>query len=203
MKQVMRRYLVREFDELNVLRAPEFKKLSQKEVIEQVRQYIEEAYQDGHYGMLYMLGIPLLLRRQRPSARSPNIEIAVKKAKMQRTVERKTDGKTFEQRIVDLGEKYDVYELERIAVTEGHRAFVEGQQDAAEEFEEETETTLYKRWDATMDEKTRETHRILHGQIKGLQEKFVTVNGEAEAPGKFGVAQEDVNCRCILTPLYY
>lgn len=187
-KQIMRKYLIREFDELNVLRTPEFKQSSKEDIKEQVKEYIVESYKDGHDGVFFMLGFAALA-------------IISERAKV--AVYYKTDGKNFADRIDDLGENFELYELERIALTEGHRAYVDGQSDAADRIEQNEDILLFKRWDATMDSRTRETHRLLNGQIRRRDENFTTVNGSAKEPGKFGVASEDVNCRCILTFVSY
>lgn len=187
-KQVMRKYLIREFDELNVLRTPEFKQSSKEDIKEQVKEYIDESYKDGHDGVFFMLGFAAL---------------AIIGEKANTAVYHKTDGKSFADRIDDLGEDFELYELERIALTEGHRAYVGGQSDAADRIEQKEGVLLFKRWDATMDGRTRETHRLLNGQIKRRDEMFTTVNGSAKEPGKFGIASEDVNCRCILTFVSY
>lgn len=185
-KQIMRRYLIREFDELNIIRSSDFQNLDKEEVKAQIRKYIEESYEDGHEGVFYLLGLTAFKVNQK---------------QMQKALYHKIDGITFEERIDELFDSGDftVYDLERIAVTEGHRAYVDGQSDAAEAIEESEGITLYKRWDATMDDVTRETHRLLNGQLKMLDEEFTTVNGSATAPGLFGIPQEDINCRCILT----
>lgn len=185
-KQIMRRYLIREFDELNIIRSSDFQNLDKEEVKAQIRKYIEESYEDGHEGVFYLLGLAAFKVNQK---------------QMQKVIYHKIDGKTFEDRIDELFESEDftMYEIERIAVTEGHRAYVDGQSAAAEAIEESEGITLYKRWDATMDDVTRETHRLLNGQLKMLDEEFTTVNGSATAPGLFGIPQEDINCRCILT----
>lgn len=209
-KQIMRRYLIREFDELNIIRSSDFQNLDKEEVKAQIRKYIEESYEDGHEGVFYLLGLAAFKVNQK---------------QMQKVIYHKIDGKTFEDRIDEIWEESksreqpqdlphndkkkafepyklnadDSYKLERIAVTEGHRAYVNGQSDAGQDIQEKKGVTLYKRWDATMDDKTRKTHRLLNGQLKMLDEVFTTENGSATAPGMFGIAEEDVNCRCILT----
>ena len=56
-----------------------------------------------------------------------------------------------------------------------------------------------KVWLATLDDRTRDTHRLLHDQRVPLDGTFKTVDGaSAIAPGQFGVAGEDINCRCTM-----
>ncbi|MEX1517026.1 MULTISPECIES: phage minor head protein [Enterococcus] len=55
---------------------------------------------------------------------------------------------------------------------------------------------IQKRWLATLDKKTRHDHRELDGQTIEVDEKFSVRGHTAEGPRLFGVAREDVNCRC-------
>lgn len=55
---------------------------------------------------------------------------------------------------------------------------------------------LVKQWDSTMDKKTRPHHVQLDGQVRELDEPFEVDGRKAQAPGKFGIASEDINCRC-------
>lgn len=55
---------------------------------------------------------------------------------------------------------------------------------------------IQKRWLATLDKKTRHDHRELDGQTIEVDEKFSVRGHTAEGPRLFGVASEDVNCRC-------
>lgn len=54
-------------------------------------------------------------------------------------------------------------------------------------------------WVATTDERTRDSHRAMDGQIVTLGKEFVSGAGyTAHRPGGFSVAQENVNCRCTI-----
>lgn len=56
-----------------------------------------------------------------------------------------------------------------------------------------------KQWVSTLDSRTRDTHKHLDGQVVGIDEMFTSRSGkEAIAPHKFGVAKEDINCRCTM-----
>lgn len=56
-----------------------------------------------------------------------------------------------------------------------------------------------KMWVSTLDKRTRDTHRHLDGQIVGIDEKFKSKSGyTALAPHQFGVANEDIHCRCTM-----
>ena len=52
-----------------------------------------------------------------------------------------------------------------------------------------------RRWVTTF-LRSRDTHMELSGDERGMDEAFSTINGLAMYPGSFGVASEDINCRC-------
>lgn len=59
-----------------------------------------------------------------------------------------------------------------------------------------------KKWLSTRDGHVRDTHRSLDRQIVRTDEKFVSPSGaQADHPGAFGVAKEDINCRCAMRPV--
>jgi uncharacterized protein with gpF-like domain len=56
---------------------------------------------------------------------------------------------------------------------------------------------MQKRWVATKDDRTRDTHRDLDGTQIAPDAEFVSPSGaKALFPGQFGDPAEDVNCRC-------
>jgi len=56
-----------------------------------------------------------------------------------------------------------------------------------------------KEWLSTLDGSTRDTHSGLDGQRVGVEAKFRSSSGgEAKHPGAFGIAHEDINCRCAI-----
>lgn len=63
---------------------------------------------------------------------------------------------------------------------------------------------LEKMWTSTLDNRTRGTHRSLDGQIRKKDDKFKSTAGyTALMPKTFGVASEDVNCRCTVVMVVY
>lgn len=57
-----------------------------------------------------------------------------------------------------------------------------------------------KQWVSALAEKTRATHREMHLQVRALNEDFESSSGaHTDAPGNFGVAEEDINCLCFIT----
>ena len=110
--------------------------------------------------------------------------------KMKKSVDKKIDGKTWTERV---RESTTVEELKRIAITESHRVFCDGQWDSAKG------RATHKTWVTKQDEKVRDSHWYLDGLTVKIDEYFYTLNGDrAKHPGEFGVASEDINCRCRL-----
>lgn len=83
-----------------------------------------------------------------------------------------------------------------IVITESHRIQEEASQDARIKAKEQG-CKIVKQWDATLDSRTRDTHRRLDGQIREVNEPFEIDGKTAMYPGGFGRAEEDCNCRCI------
>ena len=85
----------------------------------------------------------------------------------------------------------------RIARTEGHRIQNASALDAMHAAKSKG-ADIVKQWDSTLDGRTRDNHRLLDGQIREIDEPFEVANLKVEAPGMFGLASEDCNCRCCL-----
>ena len=83
----------------------------------------------------------------------------------------------------------------RIVRTENNRLRNQGRLDAYLKANANG-ITLDKQWVATLDERTRSTHRALDGQIVGVTEPFRNGDLTAVAPNQFIVASQDINCRC-------
>ena len=83
-----------------------------------------------------------------------------------------------------------------IVLTESHRIREEASQDARSEAKKQG-CNIVKQWDATLDHKTRDSHRRLDGQIREVDEPFEIGGRKAMYPGGFGIAEEDCNCRCV------
>lgn len=83
----------------------------------------------------------------------------------------------------------------RIAITEGNRLRSLAREDSYREASK-LGIDLKKEWLSTLDHKTRDSHRALDGQIRGIDEEFEIRGYKALQPRLFGVASEDINCRC-------
>ena len=61
------------------------------------------------------------------------------------------------------------------------------------------ENVTYKRWNTMLDDKVRDTHSYLEGVIVPYDAEFYTYDGDrARAPGMFALAENNVNCRCVI-----
>ena len=85
----------------------------------------------------------------------------------------------------------------RIARTEGHRVQCEAGYQA-QQVAKSKGADIVKQWCATLDGRTRPNHRLLDGVIKPIDEPFEMDGYEGMYPSDFGVAREDINCRCTL-----
>lgn len=86
-----------------------------------------------------------------------------------------------------------------IARTEGHRVTSESEMDCMTTAKRKG-ADVVKEWISTLDSVTRETHVELDGQVRELEEEFVIPSSGARAmyPGGFGIAKEDIQCRCCM-----
>lgn len=80
-----------------------------------------------------------------------------------------------------------------VARTEGHRIQQTSSRDAQYAAKKKG-ADVVKQWDAALDGRTRDSHRMVDGEIKELDEKFS--NGLMFPGDPSGGAAEVVNCRC-------
>ncbi|MGC5027453.1 phage minor head protein [Tsukamurella sp. DT100] len=88
----------------------------------------------------------------------------------------------------------------RIARTEVQGAVEAGQYEAARASESQLGITLWKRWIATPDTRTRHSHWLADGQAVRLAERFTVGTAQLLYPAdpSSGAASEIINCRCSL-----
>lgn len=89
----------------------------------------------------------------------------------------------------------DVQKAIRVAQTESHRVKNEGRYNSMQQAQAKG-IELKRVWVSTLDSKTRDRHRRLDGQTVDMDEPFTSRGVKAMYPGGFGVAAEDINCRC-------
>lgn len=83
----------------------------------------------------------------------------------------------------------------RIARTEGHGVQVQAAVDVQHKAKS-AGADIVKQWDAALDGRTRDSHRMVDGEIRELDEKFS--NNMMYPSDPAGGAAEVVNCRCAL-----
>lgn len=110
-------------------------------------------------------------------------------------VDAKVAGKTWRERTEDyFANGGNVDDIVRIVETETHRIANTSALNTARKA-----GATKKTWVTMLDDRVRTDHDYLEGSTVGIDEDFYTWQGyHAPAPGLFGVAEEDVNCRCEL-----
>ena len=108
-------------------------------------------------------------------------------------------GKNVIDRIKEYIETNNAERLAVVIDTEYHRDFNSGEENIAKYIDEKSIIRVKKTWCTQLDEKVRDTHDYLEGISVYMDEKFFTYDGdEARFPGDFGLAENNVNCRCYL-----
>lgn len=190
-------------------------KMHQKE-FKTVNEYLNECYDKSFTGNMYVLhgeGIPLIVPiDQEKVVRAVQINSKINKGLYSRLGEdvdllkRKitaqisrgvATGMSCSQMAQQLAgyTKIGYNNAVRITRTEGHRIQQESTMDACYAARERG-ADVVKQWDATMDANTRESHQMVDGEIRALDEKFS--NGLMYPGDPSGSAAEVINCRCVL-----
>lgn len=184
--------------------------------------YLQGCYENGFIGTLYDLqgqGIPLILPiDQRQVVKALQTDAKLSKGMYARLGEdidylKKSIRAELSRGISNGSTWFDIahhiangmnspfktalYNSIRIARTEGHRIQNQAQWDSVNKAKDKG-ADIVKQWDATLDKRTRPTHRRLDGQIRELDEPFEVNGHKAMYPGGFGVAKEDIHCRCCM-----
>jgi SPP1 gp7 family putative phage head morphogenesis protein len=174
-------------------------------------------YEDGYLGVQYSLlqqGVPVVTAiNQEEVAKSLfkqlghmtfadrlNVNMNDFKTKIKDTITRGiASASTYRDMANQLSliTNEELYKSYRIARTEGHRVTAEAKLLSMEKAKKQG-ADVVKQWDATLDGKTRKKHRKLDGEWVEVDDYFEVGGRKVKAPGKFGRAEEDINCRCIL-----
>lgn len=103
------------------------------------------------------------------------------------------DGETYEDRIEKHYAAADQAGMEMLAESEFHRVYNTGAENTA------LRNHAWKEWLTMLDDKVRDTHSYLEGEMVPVGEEFYTFDGDhALYPGGFQTAQNNAGCRCIL-----
>lgn len=188
-----------------------------------VSDYLARCYQDGYIGAMYDLhgqGIPIVTPiDQKAVTRAIQTDSKIStglytrlgedvkslktsiRAELSRGI---ANGSSWNEVAGKLGKAFKNTPFSkaynnsmRIVRTEGHRVQIRSAMDAQRAAKDKG-ADVVKQWDATLDDRTRETHRMLDGQIRELDEPFEVGGMRADAPGMFNNPAEDCNCRCAL-----
>lgn len=188
-----------------------------------ISDYLTRCYQDGYIGVMYDLqgqGIPLIMPiDQKAVTNAIQIDSKLSKSLYDRLGEDTNylkkavraevsrgiaNGSTWNDVAAKLSKHMENTPFNkaynnsiRIARTEGHRVQAQSALDAQYKAKEKG-ADIVKQWDASLDGRTRPTHRQLDGQIREIDEPFEVAGMKADAPGMFGDPAEDCNCRCAL-----
>jgi hypothetical protein len=181
-----------------------------------VSEYIEQCYENGFVGTLYDLqgqGVPLAFPMdQEAMVRAVQLDSKISQGLYQRLGEdvsllkRKitaqvsrgiSTGMSYQQVAQQLANvsRIGYNNAIRISRTEGHRVQCQSSMDACYKAKEKG-AEVVKQWNAALDARTRESHAMVDGEIRELDEKFS--NGLMFPGDPAGGAAEVINCRCAL-----
>lgn len=180
-----------------------------------IDEYLKTCYEDGYIGTFYDMqgqGIPLIVPiDQEAVVQAVQLDSKISKglytrlgedvAKLKRKITSEVSraiatGVSYGQIAKNLERQSNIgyNNAVRIARTEGHRVQTAAAMDACQQAQDRG-ADVVKQWDATFDSRTRESHGMVDGEIRELNEKFS--NG-LMYPGGDGPAHEVINCRCAL-----
>lgn len=183
-----------------------------------ITRYLTDSYYTGYIGTMYDIqgqGIPLITpinEKQVTRAMTLNtklsvplytrmgIDVGVLKKQIAKHISRgiaTSSSYAHIARNIDGASNTGFNKAMRIARTEGHRIQVLSANDAQHAAKAKG-CEVVKQWDATLDGRTRPMHRLLDGKLAEIDEPFVVDDIEVMYPGGFGIASQDVNCRCAL-----
>lgn len=183
-----------------------------------ITRYLTDSYYTGYVGTMYDIqgqGIPLITpinEKQVTRAMTLNtklsvplytrmgIDVGVLKKQIAKHISRgiaTSSSYAHIARNIDGASNIGFNKAMRIARTEGHRIQVLSANDAQHAAKAKG-CEVVKQWDATLDGRTRPMHRLLDGKLAEIDEPFVVDDIEVMYPGGFGIASQDVNCRCAL-----
>lgn len=183
-----------------------------------ITRYLTDSYYTGYIGTMYDIqgqGIPLITpinEKQVTRAMTLNtklsvplytrmgIDVGILKKQIAKHISRgiaTSSSYAHIARNIDGASNIGFNKAMRIARTEGHRIQVLSANDAQHAAKAKG-CEVVKQWDATLDGRTRPLHRVLDGKLAEIDEPFVVDDMEVMYPGGFGIASQDVNCRCAL-----
>ena len=114
---------------------------------------------------------------------------------MEKSINKVIAGKDYKERIRDYFANGTADDIARVIGTDAHRIYNDAMYDQAVK-----NGATKKTWRTMGDLRVRDSHEYLDGVTVGINDEFYTSGGNhTYYPGQFGVAEEDVNCRCWVT----
>ena len=183
---------------------------------ETVSEYLAQSYEEGFIGTMYDLqgqGIPLIFPIDQEQVvqaiqadtklseslyTSMGHDIIDLKKKITGEISRGlSSGQMYSEitRNIASWARIPKNNAMRIARTEAHRIQTKASFDAQHKAKSKG-ADVVKQWDASLDGKTRDSHRKLDGEVRELDEPFS--NGLMYPGDPSGSAEEVINCRCAL-----
>lgn len=182
-------------------------------------KYLQECYEDGFYQTMYSLhneGIPLIF----PFNQKEAVHAAAQTGDgvtlydklyghvddLVKTTHREiTKGLAMNSSFADIARAVSkvggvaLNKAYTIARTESHRIHEEVKFKTINEASE-LGADIVKQWDSTIDRRTRSSHVALDGQLREINQPFKSpkTGNTAMYPGGFGIANEDIRCRCVV-----
>ena len=127
-------------------------------------------------------------------------DIDVSSSDMQSCIYKNIAGKTFKDRVYEYVANNDVQALVKLLDSEAHRVYESAAYKTAMDYQKATGKEVFKIWNTQGDLKVRDTHEYIDSIKKKLNEPFITFDlDEAQFPGGFQTAENNVNCRCWLS----
>lgn len=182
-----------------------------------IEQFVQESYKDGFIGTVYNLHgqqLPILLPIDNKAIAKAVVteskinkvlyqELGVDVEKLVETISNElargiATSRPYREiaRNIKMAANIPLKRAKTIVRTEAHRIQQASQEDVRQEAKSKG-ADVVKQWDATLDSRTRNSHRILDGQIREVDEYFTIGSKKAMYPGAFGDPAEDCNCRCV------
>lgn len=184
-----------------------------------IDKYLHDCYETSYVGTFYDLakqGIPIIQPINQAAVTKAILtdskivegyykRLGVSTSKLKKVITQEisrgiASGLTYGDiaRNINNASKSGAYNAYRIARTEGHRIQQSATYDAQVVIKNKGIDVL-RQWDAVLDGRTRDSHRMLDGQIREVDEPFEINGRKVMKPGEFGRPEEDINCRCIIT----
>ena len=184
-----------------------------------IDEYLKDCYEDGFYQTMYSLhqqGIPMIF----PINQAEAVQMAAQTGdgiklskkiyqdvnKLTTLTRREiTKGIAMNSAYADIARgiaakgEATLNQAYRITRTESHRIHEEVKFKTINKAKDKG-ADVVKQWDASIDKRTRSSHIALDGQLRELDQPFKspTTGHTTMYPGGFGVASEDINCRCVV-----